>query len=336
MKIYRVGGAIRDRILKLKAKDSDYVVVGSTEGEMMEKGFKKIGKDFPVFLHPETKEEYALARKERNIGSGHKAFNFDFSPEVSLEEDLKRRDITINAIAEDEYGNLIDPYGGIDDLKNGVIRHVSSAFIEDPLRVLRLARFYAKFDGFEIHSDTKTILKKISQSDELHYLSGERVWEETLKALNFDFSRFLKVIKNFNLQEPWFSKLIEIPKIIDQRPEIALSQVDQANKYNFCLKLKKYMPKKFLKYLEIWKQIQQFDKSSSPDDKFLFFTSFLNDKNRIIFLDIIKYFDDKNEYFFNVINEITKIDFTDLTSHKYDEIEKIKKKKIINIIDRYE
>ena len=157
-----------------------------------------------------------------------------------------------------------------------------------------------------------------------------------MKALNFDFSRFLKVIKNFNLQEPWFSKLIEIPKIIDQRPEIALSQVDQANKYNFCLKLKKYMPKKFLKYLEIWKQIQQFDKSSSPDDKFLFFTSFLNDKNRIIFLDIIKYFDDKNEYFFNVINEITKIDFTDLTSHKYDEIEKIKKKKIINIIDRYE
>ena len=133
MKIYRVGGAIRDRILKLKAKDSDYVVVGSTEGEMIEKGFKKIGKDFPVFLHPETNEEYALARKEKNIGSGHKAFNFDFSPEVSLEEDLKRRDITINAIAEDEHGNLIDPYGGIDDLKNGVIRHVSSAFIEDPL-----------------------------------------------------------------------------------------------------------------------------------------------------------------------------------------------------------
>ena len=138
MKIYRVGGAIRDRILKLKAKDSDYVVVGSTEGEMIERGFKKVGKDFPVFLHPETKEEYALARKERNIGSGHKAFNFDFSPEVSLEEDLKRRDITINAIAEDEYGNLIDPYGGIDDLKNGVIRHVSSAFIEDPLRVCLL------------------------------------------------------------------------------------------------------------------------------------------------------------------------------------------------------
>ena len=157
-----------------------------------------------------------------------------------------------------------------------------------------------------------------------------------MKALNFDFSRFLKVIKNFNLQEPWFSKLIEIPEIIDQRPEIALSQVDQANKYNFCLKLKKYMPKKFLKYLEIWKQIQQFNKSSSPDDKFLFFISFLNDKNRIIFLDIIKYFDDKSEYFFNIIDEITKIDFTDLTSHKYDEIEKIKKKKIINIIDRYE
>tara|TARA_B100000886_G_scaffold63965_1_gene39912 strand:+ start:660 stop:1670 length:1011 start_codon:yes stop_codon:yes gene_type:complete len=336
MKIYRVGGAIRDRILNLKVEDSDYVVVGSTEGEMIDKGFRKVGKDFPVFLHPETNEEYALARKERNIGTGHKAFNFDFSPEVSLEEDLKRRDITINAIAEDEYGNLIDPYGGIADLKNGVIRHVSSAFTEDPLRVLRLARFYAKFDGFEIHADTKTILKKISQSDELNYLSGERVWEETLKALNFDFSRFLKVIKNFNLQEPWFSELIEIPKKIDQRPEIVLSQINQANKYNFCLKLKNYMPKKFLDYLEIWKQIQKFSKSSSIDDRFLFFSSFLNDKNRIIFLDIIHYFDEKSEYCCNVMEEIKKIDFTELTSCKYDEIEKIKKKKIIKIIKRYE
>ena len=335
MKIYKVGGAIRDKILKLKVEDSDYVVVGSTEEEMIKRGFRKVGKDFPVFLHPKTNEEYALARKEKNIGSGHKAFAFDFSPEVSLEEDLKRRDITINAIAEDEDGNLIDPYGGIDDLKNGVIRHVSSAFIEDPLRALRLARFYAKFDSFKIYSDTKMVLKKISQSGELHYLSGERVWDETLKALNFNFSRFLKVICDFNLQEPWFSKLILIPSTLDQRPEIALSQINQANEYNFCLKLRKHFPKKILKYLEIWKQIEQFNVNSNVEDKFLFFSLFLSNQNKIIFLDIIEYFNDKREYCSDIINEIGKIDFTDLVSHKHNEIEKIKKKKILKIIKNY-
>jgi tRNA nucleotidyltransferase/poly(A) polymerase len=336
MKVYKVGGAIRDKILKLKVEDSDYVVVGSNEEEMIKKGFRKVGKDFPVFLHPKTNEEYALARKERNKGFGHKAFDFDFSPEVSLEEDLKRRDITINAIAEDEDGNLIDPYGGIDDLKNGVIRHVSSAFIEDPLRALRLARFYAKFDGFLIHDDTKAILQKISQSNELDYLSGERVWEETLKALNFNFTRFLKVITDFNLQEPWFCKLIQIPNMIDQRPEIALSQVNQANKYNFCLKLRKHFPKKILQYLKVWKQIEQFNKNSTTENKFLFFSSFLGNQNKIIFLEIIEYFNDKKEYCSDIINEIGEIDFSDLSACKHNEIEKIKKKKILKIIRNYE
>ena len=336
MKIYKVGGVIRDELLGFAPGETDWVVIGSSPEEMFSHGFKKVGKDFPVFLHPETKEAYALGRKEKKVGKKHGDFEFIFDKTISLEEDLQRRDLTINAIAQNENGDLIDPFGGINDLKKKVLRHVSESFFEDSLRALRLARFYSKFSDFQIHPSTKKILQKISQSGELHYLSGERVWEETLKALNFDFSRFLNVIKNFNLQEPWFSELVEIPKKIDQRPEIALSQINQANKYNFCLKLKNYMPKKFIDYLEIWKQIQKFSKSSSIDDKFLFFSSFLNDKNRIIFLDIIHYFDEKSEYCCNVMKEIKKIDFTELTSCKYDEIEKIKKKKIIKIIKRYE
>ncbi len=336
MKIFKVGGAIRDELLGLTPDESDWVVIDSSPEEMFSKGFKKIGKDFPVFLHPKTKEAYALGRKEKKVGKKHGDFEFVFDKTISLEEDLQRRDLTINAIAQNENGDLIDPFGGVDDLKNKVLRHVSESFFEDSLRALRLARFYAKFTDFKIHESTKKVLQKISQSGELHYLSGERVWEETSKALKYDFSRFLEVITNFNLQEPWFSKLIKIPKIIDQRPEIALSQVNQANEFDFCLKLKKYMPKKIIQHQKIWKQIQRFDKKSSFDDKFIFFSSFLNDKNRVIFLEIIKHFDDKKEYCCNIIDEITKTDFTDLTSLKYDEIETIKKRKIISIIKRYE
>lgn len=138
MKVYLVGGAVRDELLSIEVLEKDWVVVGSTEEDLTEEGYKKIGRDFPVFLHPETKEEYALARKERKSGTGHKGFEFVFDPSVSLEEDLLRRDLTINAIAKDENGNLIDPYGGIEDIKNRKLKKVSSAFSEDPLRVLRV------------------------------------------------------------------------------------------------------------------------------------------------------------------------------------------------------
>ena len=147
MKIYLVGGAVRDKLLGISVKDRDWVVIGATPEEMIKKGFKAVGDDFPVFLHPETKEEYALARTERKSGKGYKGFVFYSSPKITLEDDLKRRDLTINAIAEDDNGNLIDPYGGEADLKNGILRHVSPAFVEDPLRILRIARFAACF-GF--------------------------------------------------------------------------------------------------------------------------------------------------------------------------------------------
>ena len=169
MQTYLVGGAVRDKLLDIPIKDRDWVVVGATPEEMLDKGFKPVGKDFPVFLHPETKEEYALARTERKSGKGYKGFTFHTSPDVTLEDDLQRRDLTINAIAEDEHGVLIDPYGGAADLKEKMLRHVSPAFVEDPLRVLRIARFAASL-GFKIAPETMALLKDISESDELEAL----------------------------------------------------------------------------------------------------------------------------------------------------------------------
>ena len=183
MKIYLVGGAVRDKILGIPVNDKDYLVVGSSPEEMMKLGYKPIGKDFPVFLHPHTKEEYALARTERKVGKGYHGFKFYTSPDVTLEEDLKRRDITINAIAEDEHGNIYDPFNGKADIKNKIIRHVSDAFIEDPLRVLRVARFAALDNEFKIQAETLTLMKKIVLSGELKSLSVERVVAEVQKGL---------------------------------------------------------------------------------------------------------------------------------------------------------
>ena len=184
MKIYLVGGAVRDKILGIPVKDRDYLVVGSTPEEMVELGYKPIGKNFPVFLHPKTNEEYALARTEKKIGKGYHGFEFYTSPTVTLEEDLMRRDITINAIAEDDDGNIYDPYNGLRDIENKVIRHVSDAFIEDPLRVFRVARFFARFEDFIIHKDTEEQMKKIVGSGEISSLSIERIKTEILKGLN--------------------------------------------------------------------------------------------------------------------------------------------------------
>ena len=186
MKIYLVGGAVRDSLLGIEVLEKDWVVVGAEEDELHDKGYKKIGKDFPVFLHPNSKEEYALARKERKSGLGHKAFEFESNNSVTLEEDLLRRDLTINAIAQDENGELIDPYGGIEDIENRIIRRVSEAFAEDPLRVLRVARFAAKlkFLDFKIDEKTLDLMKNIASSGEIKTLSKERIWMETYKALN--------------------------------------------------------------------------------------------------------------------------------------------------------
>ena len=186
MKTYLVGGAVRDHLLNIPVKDNDWVVVGSTPEEMISNDYKQVGADFPVFLHPKTQEEYALARTERKSGKGYQGFSVDFGKEVTLEDDLTRRDLTINAMAQDELGNIIDPYNGQQDLSNKILRHVSPAFNEDPLRVLRVARFAARFHhlGFTVADETLQLMKALSQSGELELLTPERVWVETERALS--------------------------------------------------------------------------------------------------------------------------------------------------------
>mgnify|MGYP002629804350 FL=1 len=199
MEIYLVGGAVRDRLLNIPSKDKDFLVVGSSPEKMIDLGFKPIGKDFPVFLHPKTKEEYALARTEKKIAAGHKGFEFYASPDVSLEEDLRRRDITINAIAVDSFNNYIDPYGGINDIKKKIIRHVSPSFEEDPLRVLRVARFQAKLPSFTINDETMLLMKKIVSGDEICHLSAERIMGELIKGMEHkDAFSMLNVLDQCN------------------------------------------------------------------------------------------------------------------------------------------
>lgn len=185
MQIYQVGGAVRDRLLGIEVYDHDWVVVGADAEQMLALGYQPVGKDFPVFLHPDSHEEYALARTERKSGQGYGGFTFHAAPEVTLEQDLMRRDLTVNAIAEDDQGNLYDPYQGQQDLQRRLLRHVSPAFAEDPLRVLRVARFLARFThlGFSIASETLTLMARLSASGELQALSAERVWKETERAL---------------------------------------------------------------------------------------------------------------------------------------------------------
>jgi len=182
VRIYRVGGSVRDELLGRPVNDSDYVVVGATPEIMTASGYLPVGKDFPVFLHPETHDEYALARTERKSGRGYRGFHFFATPDVTLEEDLKRRDLTINAMARAPDGRLIDPYGGEADLHAGVLRHVSDAFAEDPLRVLRVARFAARFD-FRIADETLELMRAIVRSGELETLAPERIWQELARGL---------------------------------------------------------------------------------------------------------------------------------------------------------
>ncbi|MER2492979.1 multifunctional CCA addition/repair protein [Catenovulum sediminis] len=185
MKVFLVGGAVRDALLNIPVKDRDWVVVGSSESKMKSLGYQQVGKDFPVFLHPKTQEEYALARTERKVSAGYTGFVCDSSSDVTLEDDLKRRDLTINAIAQDAEGQLIDPFNGLQDIKSKTIRHVSDAFIEDPLRVLRAARFAARFAhlGFTIAPETMTLMETMVKQGELSNLQAERIWLEIEKSL---------------------------------------------------------------------------------------------------------------------------------------------------------
>jgi tRNA nucleotidyltransferase (CCA-adding enzyme) len=209
VKAYVVGGAVRDELLGLPVQDRDYVVVGSTPAEMERLGYKPVGRDFPVFLHPQTHEEYALARTERKSGRGYKGFTVHASPDVTLEDDLRRRDLTINAMAKAADGTLIDPYGGKRDLEQHILRHVSEAFAEDPVRILRVARFAARF-GFSVAPETMALMKQMVQSGEADYLVPERVWQEFAKGLiEREPERMFEVLEACSLQKKLLPELRE-------------------------------------------------------------------------------------------------------------------------------
>ncbi|HDZ9206108.1 TPA: multifunctional CCA addition/repair protein [Vibrio cholerae] len=226
MQIYLVGGAVRDQLLQLPVYDCDWVVVGSSPQAMLAAGFQAVGKDFPVFLHPKSKEEHALARTERKTGVGYTGFACHYAPDVTLEEDLLRRDLTINAMAQDNSGQLIDPYGGQRDLAAKVLRHVSPAFVEDPLRVLRVARFAAKLHhlGFTVAEETMQLMAKIAQSGELQHLTAERVWQEWHKSLSTHHPEvFLQVLRDCGALAvvlPEIDRLFGVPQPEKWHPEI--------------------------------------------------------------------------------------------------------------------
>ncbi|QJC36121.1 multifunctional CCA addition/repair protein [Enterobacteriaceae endosymbiont of Donacia cincticornis] len=226
MKIYLVGGAVRDHLLKINVKDKDWVVVGADIKSMLKLGFKLVGKDFPVFLHPKTYEEYALARTEYKSGHGYKGFKYYVTPNITLKEDLLRRDLTINAIAQNNLGKFYDPYNGLQDIKNRILKHVSSSFKDDPLRVLRVARFAAKLNylNFKIHDSTLQLMKIMSNSGELLYLKPERIWKETYSALQSkDPQIYFQILRKCNALSvifPEIDQLYGIPAPIKWHPEI--------------------------------------------------------------------------------------------------------------------
>ena len=226
MKIYLVGGAVRDQLLNIQYQDKDWVVVGTTPDELIAQGYKQVGADFPVFLHPKSQEEYALARTERKSGHGYQGFSVDFGKDVTLEEDLVRRDLTINAMAQDENGIIYDPFNGQADIQTKTLRHVSDAFSEDPLRVLRVARFAARFHhlGFSVAEETIALMKQISESGELKHLTPERVWVETQKSLHEKSPWiYFEILKQCNGLKDTFSELDElfgVPQPEKHHPEI--------------------------------------------------------------------------------------------------------------------
>ncbi|HUR39594.1 MAG TPA: multifunctional CCA addition/repair protein [Verrucomicrobiae bacterium] len=246
MKRYEVGGAVRDALLGLPVGERDWVVTGATPEEMVTAGYKPVGKDFPVFLHPQTKEEHALARTERKSGRGYHGFTFHTGPEVTLEDDLKRRDLTVNAMARTDAGVLVDPHGGQRDLAARVLRHVSEAFAEDPVRILRLARFHARFAplGFKVADETLALMRGMVEAGEADALVPERVWQETARALMLDTpSTFFQTLRDCGALArvmPEVDALFGVPQRADYHPEVdtgvhTLMCVDVSARMGFSL-----------------------------------------------------------------------------------------------------
>jgi len=247
MQTYIVGGAVRDELLGFAVKDKDYVVVGSTPEAMLAAGFKPVGKDFPVFLHPETRDEYALARTERKTAKGYKGFAIQASPEVTLEQDLARRDLTINAIARTDDGQLVDPFNGVADIQSRTLRHVSAAFAEDPVRILRVARFSARLVDFNVAPETMLLMRQMVEAGEVDALVAERVWQEIAKGLmEAKPSRMFEVLRSCGaLQKilPELDRLWGVSQPEQHHPEIdtgvhVMMVIDYAASQNFSLSIR--------------------------------------------------------------------------------------------------
>jgi tRNA nucleotidyltransferase/poly(A) polymerase len=316
MKIFQVGGSVRDELLGFEPKDRDWVVVNSCPKEMEENGFKPIGNDFPVFLHPKTNEEYALARTERKSGVGYKGFKFYFDSSVTLEDDLNRRDFTINSIAKDENGNIIDPFEGRLDLENKIFKHTSPAFEEDPLRVLRFARFksYEQLHDFNLHEKTEVYFEKIIASEELKDLSPERVWMETKKALENRFSEiFFKTVINYHLIDPWFKGLRSISCDGDL-PELKWADMQRVNSFQLCALLP--TPNSFLKIQESLKQVINFIACNNKSEKLKLVEKINVHRNHEILIQFKKYNSLKEhwDYLEKIFKLVMAIDFSVLAN----------------------
>ncbi len=290
MKTYLVGGAVRDALLGKTVHERDYVVVGATPEQMLALGYRQVGKDFPVFLHPQTQEEYALARTERKAGTGYTGFVVNADPTVTLEDDLLRRDLTVNAMAQDADGTIIDPYGGQSDLQSRVLRHVSPAFSEDPLRVLRVARFAARFasDGFGVAPETLELMKDISATGELKTLSAERVWRETEKALTTNHPNvYWQVLADSSALTDWFTELNARDLLSRMAPRLnELQQIDSVAAFvlsvyelsvaqvdNLCERLR--VPNKYHRLAQLAVQCNvQASSSFTPELAFELFNTF--------------------------------------------------------------
>ena len=326
MEIFQVGGSIRDELMGVQPKDKDWVVVNSSPKEMEAQGFKPIGKDFPVFLHPETKEEYALARTERKSGVGYKGFKFYFDPSVTLEQDLQRRDFTINAIAKNSDGKIIDPFNGLLDLDKRIFRHTSPAFSEDPLRVLRFARFktYGHLQNFDLANETIECFKEIKSSGELAALSSDRVWMEVCRALLGQSSHnFFAVLIKYGLRDPWFNELVDIA-CDGGNPEFKWADMQRIN--NFQLGKKLPIPNSFKKITDKLSKVLDLLACNSKQEKMNIIEQLNIPRNSAELSEIAQFptLVAHKDYLDQVIMSVKNIDFSILSGLKGAEVSKKK------------
>ena len=322
MEVFQVGGSVRDELLGFESQDRDWVVVNSSPEEMEKKGFKPIGKDFPVFLHPKTNEEYALARTERKSGVGYKGFEFYFDSDVTLEEDLKRRDFTINSIAKDQNGRLIDPYNGIEDLEKKIFRHTSPAFAEDPLRVLRFARFksYEQLHEFKLDKETAVFFKKIINANELQNLSPERVWMETKKALQNKYSdEFFKSVIEYQIINPWFKDLKRV-SCDGELPELKWCDLQRVNDFKLFELMP--IPNSFMTTQKLFKQILDLVESKNIKYKLRLIEKIDVRRNYEMLLGIKRYkcLQEHKYYLEQILESVMAINFSSLKKFHASEV----------------